>query len=86
MPAKSKAQQRLFGAAEHGATFPLAKKLRGSMTHQQLHDFAATKTQKLPSHVSIRAHAATVGQSMPTGRRGWPHGNLGAFLHPKRAR
>lgn len=48
MPAKSQAQQRLMAAAEHGADFPLAQKLRGSMTHQQLHDFAATKRSGLP--------------------------------------
>ena len=47
MPAVSKSQQRLMGAAEHGATFPLAKKLRKSMTPQQLHDFASTRG-KLP--------------------------------------
>lgn len=41
MPAKSRSQQRLMQAAEHGATFPKAKALRQSMTHQQLHDFAA---------------------------------------------
>jgi hypothetical protein len=50
MPAKSKAQQRLMAAAEHGATFPMAKKIRQSMTHQQMHDFAATKSRQLPKH------------------------------------
>jgi hypothetical protein len=56
MPAKSKAQQRLMAAAEHGASFPAAKKLRQSMSQDQLHDFAATKTTGLPRHVS-KAHA-----------------------------
>lgn len=37
-----------MGAAEHGAKFPMAKKLRGSMSHSQLHDFAATKEKGLP--------------------------------------
>jgi hypothetical protein len=27
-------------AAEHGASFPMAKKVRGSMTMGQMHDFA----------------------------------------------
>lgn len=51
MPAKSKAQQRLMAAAEHGATFPLAEKLRESMTHQQLHDFASGSEKGKPEHV-----------------------------------
>ena len=51
MPAKSKAQQHLMAAAEHGASFPLAKKLRGSMSLSELHKFASTKTKKLPAHV-----------------------------------
>lgn len=50
MPAQSKAQQHLMAAAEHGAKFPMAKKLRKSMSHEQLHDFAATKTKDLPAH------------------------------------
>lgn len=51
MPAKSKAQQRLMGAAEHGANFPMAQKLRQSMTHQQLHDFASGSMKGKPTHV-----------------------------------
>jgi hypothetical protein len=58
MPSLSQAQQRLFGAAEHGATFPLARKLRASMTHQQLHDFAATKRAGLPVHVPKKKRLA----------------------------
>jgi hypothetical protein len=58
MPSVSKAQQRLMGAAEHGATFPMAKQLRGSMTHQQLHDFAATKLTNLPTHVKPKTVAS----------------------------
>ena len=50
MPSVSKAQQRLMAAAEHGADFPMAKKLRASMSHRQLHDFAATKRKGLPAH------------------------------------
>ena len=54
MPARSKAQQHLMAAAEHGATFPLAKRLRKTMTHQQLHDFAATSTKALPAHTPAK--------------------------------
>ena len=50
MPSVSKAQQRLMAAAEHGANFPAAKKLRESMTHQQLHDFASGSMKDKPEH------------------------------------
>jgi hypothetical protein len=46
MPAKSESQRRLMVAAEHGATFPKAKKLRASMTKEQLHDFASSHPGK----------------------------------------
>lgn len=52
MPATSKAQQRLMAAAEHGANFPKARKLRQSMTHQQLHDFASGSMKGKPAHVN----------------------------------
>ena len=44
MPAKSEAQRRLMAIAEHHPGMVKAKN-RGvlKMTHQQLHDFAATK-------------------------------------------
>lgn len=51
MPAKSKAQQRLMGAAEHGAKFPLAVKVRESMSPQALHDFASGSMAEKPTHV-----------------------------------
>ncbi len=51
MPAKSKSQQRLFQAAEHGATFPKAKALRGAMTISQLSEFASGSMQGKPTHV-----------------------------------
>ena len=56
MPAHSQAQANLFRAAEHGATFDKAQQLRDSMSHAQLHDFAATKSKTLPSHVLPRDH------------------------------
>lgn len=52
MPAVSKAQQRLMQAAEHGADFPMARKVRESMTHQQLHDFASGSEKGKPGHVA----------------------------------
>ena len=54
MPAVSQSQQRLMAAAEHGATFPLARKLRRTMSHQQLHDFAATKRRGLPVRIPTK--------------------------------
>lgn len=51
MPSKSKSQQRLFQAAEHGADFPKAKKIRNSMSHDQMHDFAAGSEAGKPEHV-----------------------------------
>lgn len=50
MPAISLAQKRLMQAAEHGAQFGLAKKLRLSMTREQLHDYAASSAKGLPEH------------------------------------
>lgn len=72
MPAKSRAQQRLMGAAEHGAQFPLAQKVRSSMTMGQLHDFASGSMKGKPGHVK---------SSLPH-----PHRNLGQYLHPKKGR
>jgi len=65
MPAKSKAQRRVMAAAEHGADFPMAQKIRSSMSVGQMHDFAATSEKNLPSHVK----KAPVRKSSPTGKR-----------------
>ena len=54
MPAKSKAQQRLIAAAEHGATFPKAKQIRQSMTLSQMHDFASGSMKRKPEHVKAK--------------------------------
>lgn len=71
MPAKSRAQQRLMGAAEHGAKFAMAQKVRGSMTLSQMHDFASGPMAHKPGHVAaVNSH--------PNAFR------LGKFLHPKR--
>lgn len=50
MPAKSKAQQHLMQAAAHNASFPMAQKLRQSMSLGQLREFAQTPTKGLPKH------------------------------------
>jgi len=71
MPSKSRAQQRLVAAAEHGANFPMARSIRASMTHRQMHDFAVTSRKALPTHVAKVGH---------------PHRNLGGYLHPKKGR
>ena len=49
MPAVSQAQRRLFAIAEH-APEKLRKANRGllALSHQQLHDFAATPERGLP--------------------------------------
>jgi hypothetical protein len=59
MPATSKAQQIAMAIAEHNPS-KLYKKNRGllKMSHQQLHEFAATPRAKLPGHVSKIAKAA----------------------------
>ena len=56
MPSTSVAQQHLMQAAEHGANFPMAKKLRHSMTHQQLHDFSVGSEKGKPQHVHPNMH------------------------------
>jgi len=65
MPAKSKAQQRLMAAAEHGADFPMARKIRSSMTHQQMHDFASGSMKSKPAHVSQHPHRNLGGYLHP---------------------
>jgi hypothetical protein len=50
VPSKSKSQQRLFQAAEHGAQFAAAKKLRATLSEQQLHDFASGSMKGKPEH------------------------------------
>jgi len=63
MPARSKAQQHLMAAAEHGADFPMAKKVRASMSRESMHDFAATPTKKLPEHTGEgRQHRERAGR------------------------
>lgn len=56
MPATSQAQQRLMAMAEHNPSKVSAKN-RGvlKMSHQQLHDFAATKRSTLPARKVSRS-------------------------------
>ena len=49
MPAKSRAQQKLFGLAEHHPEKLYARNRGvGMLGHQTLHEFAATPTKDLP--------------------------------------
>lgn len=81
MPARSQAQQHLMGAALHGASFPLARKIRNQMTSKQMRDFASTTTKNLPKRIkptkqSNAAAARSMSRSPRTsmgslfGRRG----------------
>lgn len=70
MPSRSKAQANLMRAAEHGASFPMARKVAASMTHRQMHDFAVGSSKGKPQHVASQH----------------PHKNLGAYLHPRKSR
>ncbi len=51
-------------AAEHGADFPMAKKLRGSMSHSQLHDFAVGSEAHKPEHVGMKDPPAPTPANM----------------------
>jgi hypothetical protein len=87
MPAKSKAQQRFMAMAEHNPTALYGPK--PNMTHQQLHDFAATPTKGLPTHVKVSKPARELspehGKALALASH--PHAQrLGKWLHPKKAR
>ncbi len=80
MPSVSKSQQRLMQAAEHGAQFPMARKVRASMSHEQMHDFAVGSEKDKPEHVKKTTYAERVrARTMQP----HPHRNLGKFLHPR---
>lgn len=49
MPSVSKAQRRFFGWAEHNPAQAKAEGKATGMTHQQMHDFAATPEKGLPA-------------------------------------
>lgn len=50
MPYKSLAQEHLMQAAKHGADFPMAKKVRNSMSTKQLDEFTHGPSD-VPEHV-----------------------------------
>ncbi len=56
-PARSKSQARLMAAAKHGADFPMAKKVRASMTDTQLSHFSHRTEKNLPAHVEGNRYA-----------------------------
>lgn len=65
MPARSKAQQRLFAIAEHNPSALYGKNAGlAKLPHQTLHDFAATKRKGLPQRVK-----KTKGIAKPRGNR-----------------
>lgn len=58
MPAKSQKQANLFRAAAHGAAFPAAQKIRGSMTTGQMRDLTRVAMPKpMATH-----HGANLGK------------------------
>lgn len=74
MPARSKAQARL----------PLARSIRASMTHQQMHDFAATPRRGLPTHVAAPTPVRPAAGGIAAARASHPAASrLGKYLHPK---
>lgn len=99
MPAKSIAQQHLFQAAEHGADFPMANKLRESASPEQLHDFSVGSEAGKPQHVLKGDSKDIIDTNAKTFRNNGlsehdalkkslkhasRHKNLGKFLHPRK--
>lgn len=59
-----------MAAAEHGADFPMAKEVRGSMSKEQMHDFAATKEKNKPEHKKEAHHGRhKTSEHAPSGRK-----------------
>jgi hypothetical protein len=48
-----------MGAAEHGATFPLARQIRQAMTYAQMHNFAIGSEKGKPEHVRPKKRRKT---------------------------
>jgi len=59
-----------MAAAAHGATFPMAKKLRSSMTLQQMAEFEDTPTKGLPKHVKPASRTRRVKEYQSSYRKG----------------
>lgn len=68
-------------AASHGAQFPMAQKVRASMSLKAMHDFAVGSEAKKPEHVGSKRVA-----SSGSGLKKAPHANLGPYLHQKKVR
>lgn len=82
-------------AAEHGANFPMAKKVRSSMSHDQMHDFSVGPEADKPEHVLKGNTPGIVHENRKTFQRqglneldatkkAIRHKNLGKFLHPRK--
>ncbi len=63
MPAKSVAQRKLFGMAEHNPSM-VSEKNKGvlSMSKNQLHDFAATSEKSLPKRKKKKKKGGVFGK------------------------
>jgi hypothetical protein len=74
-------------AAEHGADFAMARKVRSSMTHDQMHDFAVGSESGKPQHVRkmTRSSESKRKRDVESGGAmlGHPARNLGKYHHPK---
>lgn len=85
MPAVSRSQQRLFQAAAHGAQFPMAQKLRASMSPDKMRDFEVGSEAGKPQHVrktpSVTRTAA--GTATPLGTYHAVHGFVRSPLKGK---
>jgi hypothetical protein len=57
MPSTTEKQRRTMAAALHGADFPLARKLRRSMSTDQLRDFSKSVTKHAVHRTGNRYHA-----------------------------
>ena len=69
MPARSKAQQELMAIAEHAPSKLYARNAGLlKMSHQQLHDFAATKRKGLPQHTKAGSSGPKPGRFPKPGR------------------
>ena len=71
MPAKSKAQQEFMAIAEHEPGKLHGKK--PNMSHEQLHDFAATPTKGLPEKIGNDGSGIHIKES----HKGLLHKDLG---------
>lgn len=89
-----------MAAAEHGADFPMARKLRQTMSHDQLHDFAVGSMANKPEHIlKGESHDVIHSNVQTLKNRGMNehdatvhaikasksrHLNLGKYLHPRK--